>query len=69
MDRLSKTHASDTDLERYYLGMVKDEVELAALEEHLLLCPACVFRAEAAQQYVDLMRVALLRRDGGGTNH
>ena len=69
MDPLGRTHASDTDLERYYLGMVKDKVELAALEEHLLLCSVCVDRAEAAQEYVDLMRVALLRFAGGGRNH
>jgi len=29
-------HISDHDLERYHLGMVKDEAELAALEEHYL---------------------------------
>jgi hypothetical protein len=63
MDTLSRTHLSDTDLERYCLGKVKDEVELAALEEHLLLCPACVDQAEAAREYVDLLRVAFLRFD------
>ena len=31
-------HISDDDLERYYLGMVKDEAELAPFEEHLLAC-------------------------------
>jgi hypothetical protein len=36
--------------------MVKDEPELAALEEHLLWCDACVDRAEAAAQYVDALR-------------
>ena len=40
------THISDYDLERYHLGMVKDEAELALLEEHLLWCPTCVKRAE-----------------------
>ena len=29
---------SDHDLERYHLGMVKDEAELASIEEHLLWC-------------------------------
>ena len=29
-------HISDHDLERYYLGMVTDEQELAHLEEHIL---------------------------------
>jgi len=38
--------------------MVKDEDELAALEEHLLRCGVCVDRAEAAAQYVDAVRAA-----------
>jgi hypothetical protein len=51
-------HIDDHDLERYHLGMVKDEAELAALEEHLLWCGACVYRAEATGQYVDAVRAA-----------
>ena len=39
-------HISDHDLQRYYLGMVTDEEELAALEGHLLWCAWCVGRAE-----------------------
>jgi hypothetical protein len=54
-------HVSDDDLERYYLGIVTAEEELAPLEEHSLACPTCAGRAEAAQDYVDAMRVALLR--------
>ena len=53
-------HISDHDLERYYLGMVKDEAELASLEEHLLACPACVERAESLQDFVDALRAALV---------
>ena len=34
-------HVSDDDLERYYLGMVTAEKELALLEEHILACPSC----------------------------
>jgi hypothetical protein len=34
-------HICDHDLERYHLGMVKDEAELAAIEEHLLWCHIC----------------------------
>ena len=34
-------HISDHDLERYHLGMVTDEEELAAIEEHYLGCPEC----------------------------
>jgi hypothetical protein len=51
-------HINEHDLERYHLGMVKDEAELAALEEHLLCCGACVDRAEAAAHYVDAVRAA-----------
>jgi anti-sigma factor RsiW len=53
-------HISDHDLERYYLGMVKDEAGLASLEEHLLACAACVERAESTQDYVDALRAALV---------
>jgi hypothetical protein len=54
-------HISDHDFERYYLGMVTAEEELAPLEEHILACGPCAERAEAAQDYVDAMRVALLK--------
>ena len=53
-------HISDHDLERYHLGMVKDEMELAALEEHYLECPECAARAEEAADYVDLFRAAII---------
>jgi hypothetical protein len=49
-------HLSDTDLERYYLGMIPEGPELACLEEHLLICGECVGRAEATQSYVDAIR-------------
>lgn len=49
-------------MERYYLGMLTDEAELALLEEHLLVCPACVKRAEESQDYVDAMRAAMIVR-------
>jgi len=29
-------HISDHDLERYYLGMVQNEEEVARIEEHLV---------------------------------
>jgi len=53
-------HITDHDLERYYLGMVIDEGELAALEEHILGCAPCAQRAEVAQDYVDAMRAGAL---------
>lgn len=56
-------HISDHDLERYHLGMVKDEAELAALEEHILSCGECADRAEAAADYVDLIRQVIVKGD------
>ena len=54
-------HASDLDLERYYLGMIQDGPELAALEEHLLICEECVDRAEETQDYVDAIQAGIIR--------
>jgi anti-sigma factor RsiW len=56
-------HISDEDLERYYLGEVTDESDLAPIEEHLLACPLCVERAEEARKYVDAIRGAII--EGG----
>ena len=36
----------DNDLERYLLGYVTDESELAMLEEHLLICERCIEQTE-----------------------
>jgi anti-sigma factor RsiW len=54
-------HISDHDLERYHLGMVTDEEELAALEEHYLGCPECAKRAEESAQYVDATRAGIVK--------
>ena len=51
---------SDVDLERYHLGKVTDESELAHLGEHLLASPSCVERAKDAQRCVDAMRAAII---------
>jgi hypothetical protein len=53
-------HVEDHKLERFHLGMVKDEAELAAMEEHLLCCPVCVQRAEESANYVDTIRSAVI---------
>jgi uncharacterized protein with PIN domain len=45
-------HISDHDLERYCLGIVATESELAPLEEHILACPSCAGRAEEIQDDV-----------------
>jgi hypothetical protein len=55
-------HISEHELERYHLGMVQDERELAALEEHLLSCGGCVERASLAADYVDAVRAAACER-------
>jgi RNA-splicing ligase RtcB len=57
-------HISDEDLDRYYLGMVKDEAELVPLEEHVLACAQRTARAEASQDYVDaICAAAVLAND------
>jgi hypothetical protein len=38
--------------------MVKDETELAALDEHILACGSCAERADGAQDYVNAVRAA-----------
>ena len=43
------------------MGIIKDEGELAVLEEHLLVCGWCIERAEKADRYVEAMRTALRR--------
>lgn len=57
---MNTDHISDDDLERYYLGMITDEAELAPLEEHLLWCHACQDRAQEVQDYVDLLRESVI---------
>jgi len=53
------SHLSDDDLERYAMGAVKDEGELAALEGHLLVCGQCIQRAEREQENIKTIRAAL----------
>lgn len=60
-ERNGGSHISDHDLERYYLGMIVNEAEIAPLEEHLLVCPECVERAMASDTYVDHVRSAIIR--------
>ena len=52
-------HISDDDLERYAMGTVKDEGELARLEEHLLVCGQCIERAEKNEECIESIRAAL----------
>jgi hypothetical protein len=53
-------HISDHDLERFHLGMVKDEGEVAVIEEHLLWCSRCIGATEDAAEYVDTIRAAVI---------
>jgi anti-sigma factor RsiW len=53
-------HISDHDLERYHLGLVTDEAELARLEEHVLGCPHCADQAQEIAAYVDTLRAAII---------
>jgi anti-sigma factor RsiW len=53
-------HISEEDLERYHLGMVADEAELAVLEAHYLACPKCAQRVEESGNYVDAVRSAIV---------
>jgi hypothetical protein len=54
-------HISDHDLERFHLGMVQDEAESATIE--VLTCSDCIDAAEEAAQYVDAIRVGVIRGD------
>ena len=56
-------HISAEDLERYCLGRIKYEAELAPIEEHLLVYPVCVDRAEQQQDLIDWIR-AVLKAEG-----
>jgi len=58
------THISAHDAERYNLGMVTEEEELAALEEHLLWCHACLDLVQETEDYVDTIRLGLLHING-----
>ena len=54
--QMAPPHLPDHDLERYCLGMIADERELARIEEHLLACPECAGRAQNVQEYIDALR-------------
>ena len=56
-------HIDDHDLERYHLGMVTEELDLARIEEHLLWCEDCIRRAEESADYIDAIRAGLIREN------
>jgi len=57
---MDQNHIPVHDAERYYLGTVTDEDELACLEEHYLCCRSCLGIIVEAEDYVDAMQVVLL---------
>jgi anti-sigma factor RsiW len=58
------SHLSDDELERCLMGKTHDEAELARVEEHLIVCPACAERAEAMGDYIKAMKESLRRLQG-----
>jgi len=54
-------HISDHGLERYCLGMITEERELAPLEEHILACPVCAVRAEETLDYVEAVKAVAIK--------
>lgn len=58
-------HLSDDDLERYLMGQIPDDAELAQVEEHVIACVACQKRAEAMGDYITAMKEALKVANGG----
>ena len=59
MGGMAGFHPSDTALERYCLGSVKDEGELRALEIHFRKCRWCSYRLAETRWYIDTVRSAL----------
>jgi hypothetical protein len=64
MAKLSKVHPSDTDLERRYVGAIKNQRELETLEKHLDDCPPCTRRTKEVERYVKVVRAAFSRLNG-----
>lgn len=51
-------HLAEDELELYALGKLTAEHELAAIEEHLLVCAHCLCRQEKMDEFVRAARVA-----------
>ncbi len=70
---LENSHITDEALESYCLGLLDQETDVAAVEEHLLYCGYCQSRLENTQKYVDAAKAAAERlneakppgKDGG----
>jgi hypothetical protein len=57
---LSNEHPTEDQIEQYLFGSVA-ELQAEALEEHLLVCHACIDIAEGLAVFVDSMRSTLER--------
>lgn len=57
MQKIVGEHPSDEMLERYLLRQ-SDEVELEAVENHILMCPDCVTRLEEAESFITTFKAA-----------
>jgi hypothetical protein len=57
---MAAKHPDYQTLESYVLGRLKaDKRAVSAIDEHLLVCGACVNRAEDALEFATLIRAAL----------
>jgi anti-sigma factor RsiW len=56
--RLPCTKYTEDHLETYALGRLSEE-ELQALEEHLLICPACQDLLAKVDEYIEVMKAAV----------
>jgi hypothetical protein len=57
---LESKHASEDDLELYFLNLLSDS-HLDRIEQHLLVCTLCIEAAEQLSEEISLMRLALRR--------
>jgi hypothetical protein len=57
---LESKHASEDDLELYFLNLLCDS-HLDRIEQHLLVCTLCIEAAEQLSDDISLMRLALRR--------
>ena len=62
------SHVSEQLLERYVLRQLAEE-QLAIVEEHLLICPACQDHLDQVDEYIQAVKLAAVEvreRKGGG---
>jgi predicted anti-sigma-YlaC factor YlaD len=55
-----ENHIDEDVLECYALGRIQDEERLAPIEEHLLVCESCRDRLGEMDQYLAVMKSAML---------